>query len=301
MKKLLVTGANGLLGQKLVKKVLAEGKWELCATGRGECRIETDKPLHYVSADLSSESAVRELIANEKPDVIIHGAAMTQVDDCEKDRDACWLQNVKVVEYLVNACEDIRPHFIHLSTDFIFDGTSGPYKEDDTPNPISFYGESKLASEEVVRDSGLDWAIARTVLVYGIVPNMSRSNIILWVKKSLEEGKELKIVDDQFRSPTLAEDLASGCLLIAEKGATGIYNLSGPDEALTPYDMAMATVDYFNLNGSLITRADSSTFSQPARRPPKTGFDISRARKELGYAPHSFKEGIAILAGQISQ
>jgi dTDP-4-dehydrorhamnose reductase len=136
------------------------------------------------------------------------------------------------------------------------------------------------------------------VLVYGIAPGLSRTNIILWVKASLEQGKQIQVVDDQFRSPTLAEDLAQGCLLIAEKKATGVFNISGKD-FLTPYQMANQTADYFGLDKSLIVKASAATFSQPAKRPPRTGFDISKAENLLGYRPHSFLEGIRIVEGQL--
>ena len=149
-----------------------------------------------------------------------------------------------------------------------------------------------------MQHSGLRWAIARTVLVYGIAYDMSRSNIILWVKKSLEDGKNIKVVTDQWRTPTLAEDLAMGCYLIANQEAEGIFNISGKD-LLTPYEMAIMTADYFELDKSLIAQADSSTFSQPAKRPARTGFVLDKARSILGYEPRSFTEGIAILAGQL--
>jgi dTDP-4-dehydrorhamnose reductase len=148
--------------------------------------------------------------------------------------------------------------------------------------------------------SGINWAIARTVLVYGIAHDMSRSNIILWVKKSLEEGKAIKVVTDQFRTPTLAEDLAKGCFLIADRQERGIFNISGSD-FMTPYDMAIMAADYFSLDKSLISPMDASSFSQPARRPPRTGFDLTKSRNVLGYKPHTFREGIEIVAKQISR
>ena len=120
---------------------------------------------------------------------------------------------------------------------------------------------------------------------------------MLWVRDSLRAGKTIKVVDDQWRTPTLAEDLAQGCWLLARHSAQGIYNISG-DELLTPYNMALRVADYFGLDKSLIERADASTFAQPARRPARTGFVIGKARQELGYRPHSFEEGIAIVAAQ---
>jgi dTDP-4-dehydrorhamnose reductase len=128
---------------------------------------------------------------------------------------------------------------------------------------------------------------------------MSRSNIVLWVKNSLEQGKTIQVVNDQWRTPTLAEDLAIGCYLAATKNARGIYNISGKD-FLSPYDIAIQTADYFGLDKSLIKKTDSTQFKQPARRPLTTGFIIEKARIELGYEPHSFLEGIRILAEQMA-
>jgi dTDP-4-dehydrorhamnose reductase len=223
---------------------------------------------------------------------------MTQVDQCETDRDLCWLNNVTAVGFLANAATSHKAHLIHISTDFIFDGTMGPLDETAVPNPLSHYGHSKLASEEIVQRMKSSWAILRTVLVYGVVPDLSRSNIVLWVKKSLEDGKTIKVVNDQWRTPTLAEDLAMGCWLAASKRATGIYNISGA-ERMTPHDIALRTAEYFGLNKNLIKETDSNEFKQPAARPLKTGFIIEKARRELGYQPHSFKEGLAILASQL--
>lgn len=295
---ILVTGANGLLGQKLVQLLLTK-KEPFTATGRGDCRIPLEG-IRYRPLDITSPGEVLRVIGEEKPEVVIHTAAMTNVDQCEQDKAGCWLQNVTAVENLAVACKAHGSLLVHLSTDFIFDGENGPYTEAALPNPISYYGESKLAAEKVVMESGGNWAIARTVLVYGVAFDMSRSNIILWVKKSLEDGKTINVVNDQWRTPTLAEDLAMGCYLIAKKKAKGIFNISGKD-LLNPYQMAIATADYFGLDKSLINETDGSKFSQPARRPPKTGFIIDKARTELGYEPLSFAEGIKVVAGQLGE
>jgi len=146
--------------------------------------------------------------------------------------------------------------------------------------------------------SKLKWSIARTVLVYGIVDNMSRSNIVLWVKQNLEQGKNINVVDDQFRTPTLAEDLADGCILIAEKGAEGIFNISGKD-FYSIIDLAYVVADYYKLDKSLIKPSKSADIKQPAIRPPKTGFIIDKAIRILGYNPHSFTEGIKLMEEQI--
>jgi len=299
-KKILITGSNGLLGQKLVALLRENPDVNLIATARGPNRLPFTEGYTYREMDITDPASVAAVMDEIQPQAVIHGAAMTNVDQCEFEKELCWKMNVLATEYIVEACKKQCSVLCHVSTDFIFDGTAGPYLEDATPSPLSFYGWSKYAAEEVVRRSGLRWGMARTVLVYGIAYDMSRSNIILWVKKSLEEGKTIKVVTDQFRSPTLAEDLAQGCWLIADQEAEGVFNISGSD-LLTPYEMAHRTAGFFGLDKSLITEADSSTFTQPAKRPPRTGFILDKARQVLGYAPHSFEEGIALLARQVAE
>ncbi len=296
--KILITGSNGLLGQKLVADP-GMTQHSVLATGRGECRIPAlPTNTQYQMCDVSDPKDVMQVFSAFKPDVVIHSAAMTNVDECELNPEVCHQLNVVATQNVVEASNFTGSHLIHLSTDFIFDGESGPYSETDLPNPISVYGQSKLDAEALVKNATCTWAIVRTVLVYGISPGLSRSNIILWVRSNLEQGKQIQVVDDQFRTPTLAEDLAMGCLLIAEKKAEGIFNISGKD-FLTPYQMAIETARFFNLDSSLIVKASAATFSQPAKRPPRTGFVISKAETVLGYHPHSFTEGIGILSQQL--
>jgi len=296
--KILITGSNGLLGQKLVQLITRNGNHELIATARGVNRLPFEDGYVFESLDITNEQEVWNVVKKHQPDVIINTAAMTNVDQCETERDDCWKLNVTAVEHLIKAAEETKAFLLQLSTDFIFDGQDGPYNEEAEANPVSYYGESKLAAEELLIKSKLEWAIARTVLVYGIAHDMSRSNIILWVKKSLEEGKEIQVVDDQWRTPTLAEDLAKGCLLIAEQKAKGIYNISG-DDLLTPYEMAVKTAEFFDLPQDSMTKSDSTKFKQTAKRPPKTGFILDKAKRDLGYEPHSFEEGIRVLSEQI--
>lgn len=300
MTKILITGANGLLGQKLVELIGQNSNYELIATARGANRLKNEGQYKYLEMDITNQLQVNQVMAAEKPQVVIHTAAMTNVDQCESEKELCWAMNVSAVDYLKTACQTHNIFLIHVSTDFIFDGLAGPYDENANASPLSYYGESKLAAENILLNSTIKYAIARTVLVYGITNDMSRTNIILWVKKSLEDGKTINVVTDQYRTPTLAEDLATGCFLMAQKQISGIFNISGKD-FLTPYEMAVKTANYFALDKALIKMANSSTFSQPAKRPAKTGFIIDKAIALLGYKPHSFDEGIAIVAQQVSQ
>ena len=298
-KRLLITGSNGLLGQKLVELLRKQANVDLIATARGVNRLPVTDGYTYASLDITDQEEVNAVFDQFKPEIVIHTAAMTNVDTCETDQEGCDLLNVDAVAFIIQACEKHNSYLCHLSTDFIFDGADGPYTEEGIANPISYYGESKLKAEQLLFDSTIRWSIARTVLVYGIVPDMSRSNIVLWVKKSLEEGKTIQVVTDQFRTPTLAEDLAIGCWLLAKDEVEGIFNISGSD-FLTPYEMAVMTADYYGLDKSLLQKADSSTFQQTAKRPARTGFVLDKAKKVLGYAPRTFQEGIALMAQQVA-
>jgi dTDP-4-dehydrorhamnose reductase len=254
----------------------------------------------FYQLDIENRENVDEVIDEVKPHHIIHTAAMTQVDDCELNHAACDRANVDAVQYMVDAAERNNCHFVHISTDFIFNGQEGPYDEEGIADPLSYYGNAKWKGELIVQKSKLKWAILRTVLVYGIVDNMSRSNIVLWAKGALEKGEPINVVDDQFRSPTLAEDLADGCILAVDKQATGIYNISGKDQ-LSIIDLVRTVADYYGLDKSLINPVSSKTLNQPAKRPPVTGFLLDKARRELGYNPHSFTEGIALMEKQLAE
>ena len=299
--KILITGANGLLGQKLVALIAPHAEINLIATSRGKDKIFYDLPMYrYRSMDVTNKEEVDRVIGQEKPDVIIHSAALTKVDYCERNQEICHRVNVEAVEHIVHAAQENNCFLIHISTDFIFSGEKRLLSEDEPVGPVNYYGATKLEAEQIIKDSGIEYAIVRTAIVYGVVPHLSRSNIILWVKDSLIKRKTIHVVDDQYRTPTLAEDLAAGCFLIAQQRARGIFNISG-EELLTPYDMAQMTADYFGLDKELIVRTNSSQFKQPARRPLETGFNIEKAKRELGYRPRSFLQGIEILDEQLKE
>lgn len=300
MKKILITGANGLLGQKLVEALSANSDINLIATARGENRNSIKSGYGYYTLDVTSAEEVSYLLQKIYPDVVIHTAAMTNVDACELNHQASYLYNVEAVKYVAETCEKLNIHLIHVSTDFIFDGQNGPYDELAKPNPLSYYGYCKLKAEEIVSNLKSPWAILRTILVFGVIDKGSRSNVVLWVKNNLEQGKTMLVVNDQFRTPTLAEDLAQGCILAALKGATGIYNIAGP-EMMSIYELALRVADYFQLDKSLIMSSDSSGINQPAKRPPRTGLIIEKARRELGYRPHFFHESLALVKEQLEK
>ncbi|MEO8795543.1 MAG: SDR family oxidoreductase [Daejeonella sp.] len=298
MKRILLTGSNGLLGQKLTEACITDPEIELIATSIGADRFPFPGKYKYASMDICDAEDVNAVIDEFKPDIIINTAAMTNVDVCEKEKQKCWDLNVEAVKNLIQVCERSGIHLIHLSTDFIFDGESGPYTENDEPHPLSYYGATKLEAEKLIQNSTCSWSILRTIIVYGIVNDMSRSNIVLWAKSALEKGDPINVVNDQWRMPTLAEDLANCCILAAKKKAQGIYNASGKD-MMSIIELVENVADYWKLNKALINPITSESLNQDAKRPRRTGFNLDKTMNDLGYRPRSFKEGLAIVDKQL--
>jgi dTDP-4-dehydrorhamnose reductase len=294
--KILYTGANGLLGQKISAATPQYSNHAFLATARGKNRTKNLGTASYASMDITDRQGIENVLSEFRPDVIIHGAAMTHVDECEQHKELAYNLNVVGTQNIVDAAKELGAHVVHISTDFIFDGQDGPYNEEGIPNPVSYYGETKLQAEHIVQTVD-SWSILRTVLVIGIAEDLSRSNIVLWAKGALEKAQPIRVVDDQFRTPTLAEDLAQGALLAATQRAQGIFNISGPD-FMSIYELVESVAEHFGLSMATVTRVDSSTLNQPAVRPPRTGFNISKAVENLGYRPHSFKEALEIIAQQ---
>lgn len=295
MKKVdyLITGSNGLLGQTIVNKLLDFGA-SFLAVSKGENR-NPDLLSNYEELDLTRVSDVQDLFLRYHPKFIINTAAVTNVDLCEDEQELCDTLNISAVETLLHESAKINAKFVHLSTDFIFDGENGPYKEEDEPNPLSYYGRSKWKSEElIINQKYKNWSIVRTIIVYGYVPNMSRSNIVLWAMESLPKGEPMNIVDDQFRSPTYADDLADACLEICKRDATGIFHVSGP-KVYSIYDFVCEIAKTLGVKYDQVQSISSSVLNQKAKRPPKTGFTNAKAIKELNYKPRNLSETIPLI------
>ncbi len=289
--KVLITGANGFLGHYLSKLLLEKGN-EVIATGKGGSRLSISgySNFYYEQMDFTDVNAVRQVFARNQPDTVVHAGAISKPDECELNRAAAFSVNVSGTENLLNAAEEHQSHFIFVSTDFVFDGNKGMYSESDTPSPVNYYGYTKLQAEDAVKKYSGNWSIARTVLVYGR-PVAGRDNIITRVKQKLERGEEYAVVNDQVRTPTFVEDLANGITLIIEKNAEGIFHISGKD-IMTPYEMAVCTAGLLGLDATLLRKVTAADFTEPARRPLKTGFVIDKAVRELGFQPLSFGEGL---------
>lgn len=291
--RILLTGCNGMVGSWLTEQ-LSVSHHTVCATSKGSNRLPLsffhDRVTHC-SLDITNVQEVESMFQSFHPDLIIHGAAMTQVDECEQKKSICFKVNVEGTEHLLKAAGEINARFCYLSTDFVFSGEDGPYKETDQTAPVNYYGQTKELAELHVMNSGLHWCIIRTILLYGKKGAMNRSSFIHWVKENLEANHPLQVVHDQIRTPTYIPDLVNGILLAAEKGAQGIFHISGL-ERYTPYEMALCVANHLQLNTDLLQPVDASTFSQIGKRPQKTGFSIEKARKSLGYTPTPFIQAL---------
>lgn len=299
--KVVVTGSNGLLGQKLIELLVNKPDVTLVAVSRGDNRARIKEGYSYISCDFMEPNALAQVLEKEQPNALIHTAALTNVDACETQVDECQRLNVDLVQEIVDWVQGTTCHLLHLSTDFVFDGKNGPYSEGDEMAALSQYGKSKELSERIVQNAGLqNWSIARTIIVYGVCAEMSRSNLVLWAKQAAEKGTPLTVVNDQFRSPTLAEDLAQGCWSILDKKASGIYHLGGP-ETTSVFELVSQVFAVFGGDLSLLKSSSSAELGQPANRPPKTGLIIEKARKDLDYQPLSFKEGLERVKTQLEK
>lgn len=298
MKRVLITGANGLLGQKLAQLFSQDSRYELLLTSHHpSCYLNHQPLLDYTQLDITSKSDVKSLLSSFRPDVIINAAAMTNVDACETQRELAWKINVHGVENLVGLARAIRAKLIHISTDYVFDGLRGPYVEDDRPNPINYYGKTKLASENVVRMSDTSYAIVRTIVLYGCGKNV-KQNFVLWIIDNLKNGNTIRAATDQIGNPTYVHDLAYGILRIIEQDAEGVYHLSG-SERLSRYEFARRVAQVFGFDSGLIQPVKTEELQQKARRPLSSGFILLKAETEFGFKPSDATQGLTMLKREL--
>jgi dTDP-4-dehydrorhamnose reductase len=298
--KLIITGSNGLLGQKIVKLCL-QRKIDFLATSAGANRNSSCPKVNYMSMDITHLEQIEKVMNTYYPTHVLHTAAMTNVDECENKPDECREINVLGTAKLWEVCKEREIHFQLLSTDFVFDGENGPYKETDPVGPLSIYAQSKVDAENLLlNDPNNIWSIVRTIIVYGTGENLSRSNIILWAREALQTGNPLNIVDDQFRSPTWADDLAWACVEIAERKKTGIFHISGP-VTFSIIDLVKEIANFYNLPLDNIRSVSSSTLNKAAKRPPKTGFILDKAYELLDYKPLTIKDSLRLLEEELKK
>lgn len=295
-RRILVTGSNGMLGQRTVEFYSRFNDIELLATS-----VENEsiiKNIDYIQCDISNRNEIKKVIYDFCPDVIINTAAYTNVDKSETERELAWKINVKGVEYLAEASRVIDSHLIHISTDYIFDGKNGPYNENDVPNPLGYYGRTKLASENALKISAIKYTILRTNVLYGTA-KFSRPDFVKWVVDSLRNNIEIKIVDDQINNPTFIDDLVQAINTVIELRKEGIYNIGGI-EFLSRYEFTLMIADYFGLDKSLINKIKTSDLNQPARRPLKSGLITIKAQTELDYKPHTIMQALELMRKELN-
>lgn len=293
---ILLTGGNGFLGQHLYMYLKQVNK-QTFVSGRGACRIHNCEAENYIELDLTDETRVDKILVQLQPDILIHTACMSKPDECEAHKEEAVLQNINVTAILLNKLKQLQSKikFIYFSTDFIF-GEDGPHAEDALPDPLNFYGETKLAAENLVKESGLDYAIVRPVFIYGKQLPGQRPSFIHWVKNNLEAYNKIKVVTDQQRTPTYALDICKGVQAIIEKNESGDFHLAGKD-IISPYDMAMTVAEVLRLNKNLIEPVTAETFPEKVKRAQRSGLKIDKAIKILQYKPVSFAEGVRLSLG----
>ncbi len=293
-KRILVVGSNGMLGQRTISFFSKQNNFEIVG-----CSIEEEPVTNnyeYHCCDLTKRENVKKIIYDFYPDFIINAAAFTNVDLSEIERETAWKVNVKGVEYLAEAARVLDSHLIHISSDYIFDGTNGPYSENAKPNPLGYYGRTKLASENALKISGSIHTIIRTNVLFGIAD--SRPDFVRWVINSLNANKQIRIVTDQFNNPTFIDDLVQAISRIIEFKKEGIYHIGGRD-FLSRFEFTEKIADYFKLNRDLITPIVTEELNQKARRPLKSGLITLKAETELGYKPHTILESLMMMRKEL--
>jgi dTDP-4-dehydrorhamnose reductase len=288
VKTVLITGANGLLGQKLCRDFSSSHK-TVATDLHPESRVFLPN-LSYQNLDLTDKRALEFRVRSYDPALIINAASFTDVDGCEVHRSEAWAVNVGAVKNLVEVCLERKIKLIHLSTDHIFDGENGPYSEDDPPNPVNFYGKTKLESENFIKQSGIDSLIVRSNVLYGFGERVKK-NFLLWLLEKLSAGDKLKIVTDQLNNPTLADNLSDCILEMVERNLSGIFHIGGA-EYLSRYDFALKAAKKFGFKNEDISPIRTSTLKQKAKRPLRGGLIVEKAQSLLETKLLNVEEGL---------
>lgn len=279
MKRLFITGGSGLLGSRFSKFT---DEYEVTTT------YNKNPKEHSVKLDITDEKDVLNKIKSLSPDLVVHSAALTNVDYCEDHKEEAYKINAQGTLNMVKACEKIDSKLIYVSTDFVFDGTEGSYKETDKTNPISYYGLSKLKGEEFVQESDIKSAIVRVSVLYGWHENF---NYVMWVIDELKKGNNINIVTDEYNSPTYAENAAEAILKIFSKNKEGIYHIAG-DERINRFDFAKNIARVFELDETLINPIKSEDLIRKARRPLDSSLSVEKAKNDLNFKFFKTTEGL---------
>ncbi len=292
--KLLITGASGLYGSKLAKLALVKGI-EVYSSDIQSLSVYGN----FVKLDISGKQQVEEAFKTIKPDVVVHAATLTDVDKCETNKELAWKVNVEGTKNIVEAAQNAGSFLIYISTDYVFSGEKGNYKETDKPDPINYYGLTKLKAEEIVQTQP-EYFIARPSVIYGSTPAAGKVNFALWLIETLRKGERVKIVTDQWNTPTLNTNLAEMTLEVAERRLTGIYHLCGATR-VSRFEFATQIAEAFGLNTGLIDKVLSSQFTWPAKRPADSSLDTSKAQKTLSSKPLTMDKSLERLKFELSE
>lgn len=297
MEKLMITGVNGLLGQKLLEQAVS--KYAVLGIDLHPEPVLKKIKFEYRKLDLTDRRKVKETILAFHPAYLINTAAMTDVDGCETEKERCWRINVEAVEHIIYAAQMIGSRIVHISSDYVFDGNKGPYTEESLPSPLGYYGKSKLASENVLTAADVEHAIVRTMVLYGHGIDV-RPNFVTWLIEKLRQRQPVKIVTDQVGNPTLADDLAGAILRIIELKKWDLFHICG-SEAIDRYQFALKIAEIFKLDKALISAITTPELKQAAPRPLKSGFSIDKAVTQLGIHMSGVEEGLKKMRKEYKQ
>ena len=277
--KLLVTGASGLFGTKLCE-LATRKSWEVHSA-----HVQHKPPYGIpVRFDISDRKAAEEVFRHVKPEVVVHSAAMTDVDRCESEKALAWRINVEGTLNIAKNCRQHGAFLLYISTDYVFDGEKGTHRESETPNPVNYYGLTKLKGEEAVKELLETCCIARTSVVYGAIPAAGKVNFALWLLERLKRKEKTNVVIDQWNSPTLNTNLARMTCEVIEKRLTGVFHLAGASR-LSRYGFAQNLAEVFNLEKDLITPVESTKIPWIARRPGDSSLNVDKALETLENKP----------------
>jgi dTDP-4-dehydrorhamnose reductase len=294
--KLLITGASGLYGSKLAKLALERGFEVYSADIQGASIVG-----EFVQLDVSGKAQVDEAFGTIKPDVVVHAATLTDVDKCELNKDLAWKVNVEGTKNIAQAAKRVGSFLVYISTDYVFSGEKGYYVESDSPEPVNYYGLTKLLAEEIVMAlEETDFFIGRPSVIYGATPAAGKVNFALWLIDSLRKGNRVKIVTDQWNTPTLNTNLAEMTLEVIERRINGVYHTCGATR-VSRFEFAGKIADCFGLDKSLIDKAESSQFSWPALRPVDSSLDTSKAQHEFNCKPLALDKALEQLKAELNQ
>ena len=291
--KLLITGAIGLYGSKLAGLAVEKGV-EVYSSDVQEMPVSGT----FVKIDVSNREMVSEAFKQFKPDVVVHAATLTDVDKCELNKELAWKINVEGTRNIIDAAKSTGSFLIYISTDYVFNGEKGMYTEQDKPDPIQYYGETKLKAEELVKTLD-EYFIARPSVIYGSTPAAGKVNFALWLIETLRRGEHVKIVTDQWNTPTLNSNLAEMTLEVAERRLTGTFHLCGATR-VSRFEFAEQIADAFDLDKNLIDPAQSSQFKWPAKRPADSSLDTTKAQQTLSHKPMSMHEALKQLRAELA-